>query len=225
MNYAHGIVHILMTLVVYFGLPLLGWGLDDLAGFFAVPARAGFAISVGLSALLAAYQGMVIPEERGQAGKRVTRQTVFLLIFEILGMALLFWLGYSDRREIATLPADPPWRWVGLTLAILGGGIMFISAMNLGRQYSPEVTIQEGHRLVTHGLYRFIRHPRYLGLFILLLGFGLIFRSWAGAATSVAALAALIWRIKDEEKMMAREFGLEWEKYSRHTWRLLPGIW
>jgi protein-S-isoprenylcysteine O-methyltransferase Ste14 len=225
LNYAHGILHFFFTLVFYLGLPLAGWGLGDLRGFFSDPARAGLAVFVLASACLAAWQGIVIPERQDQKAKRITRQTVFLVAVEILGAALLVWLGYGDRRGLAALPGDGTLRGLGLGLAVLGGLVMFWSVLNLGRQYSAEVTIQTEHRLVTTGLYAAIRHPRYLGLLVLVLGSALVYRSWAGLAADLLLLAALLWRIRDEEAMLQREFGPAWEAYRRRTRRLLPWIW
>jgi protein-S-isoprenylcysteine O-methyltransferase Ste14 len=78
---------------------------------------------------------------------------------------------------------------------------------------------------VTIGWYQHIRHPRYLGLMIMLLGFTLLFRSWVGLATTFVGAGALIWRIFDEEKMLHQEFGERWEDYCQHTWRLIPKLW
>jgi len=225
LNYAHGIVHFFFTLVFYLGLPLAGWGLGDLKGFFSDPARMGLALFVLLSAFLAVWQGMVIPEGQDQKEKKVTRQTVFLVVIQLLGAALLVLLGFCDRRGIVTLPESDGIRLLGLGLAVLGGGIMFWSVLDLGRQYSAEVTIQKDHHLITHGLYRLIRHPRYLGLIVLLLGSALVYRAWVGIAADAILLAALVWRIRDEEAMMRREFGAEWEAYYKQTKRLLPWVW
>jgi len=224
-NYAHAIVHLLLTPLVYLGLPLLGWGLGDLAGFFASPARLGYAALTGISALLAAYQGLVIPEDQGQKQKRVTRQTAFLVGAELLGMGLLFVVPLCDRAGFAPVSAAPGTRLLGLALSIAGGAVMFGSVLNLGRLYSAEVTLQPEHRLVTGGLYRFIRHPRYLGLLVMVLGFALVFNTWVGAAADLVLLAGLLWRISDEEKMLRREFGPAWEEYAKRTKRLVPGIW
>jgi len=224
MNYVHAVVHIIFTLVIYLGLPMVGWGLGNIDGFYSQPARVGYAVLIGIAAVQAAYQGLVIPEERGQAEKRVTRQTVFFVVSGLLGMALLLFMPFCDRHGIAVLP-DYQWiRYLGLGLSALGGFVAFLSVLNLGRQYSPEVTIQSEHKLITTGLYHYIRHPRYLGLFVLILGFALIFRAWVGVILDLVLLGALIWRISDEEKMLHQEFGEGWEVYVRHTWRLLPYI-
>jgi protein-S-isoprenylcysteine O-methyltransferase Ste14 len=225
MNYKHGLVHLGLTLVIYLGLPLLGWGLTDLRGFFSDPGRTGFALFTLIGAILAAYQGMVIPESRGLPGKRLTRQTIFLIVFEVLGAALLFTLPFCDHRGLATWGQNAGLRIWGTALLAVGGTIMFWSVIDLGRQYSPEVTIQTEHHLVTTGWYQHLRHPRYLGLIIMLLGFALVFRAWIGLAAFVVATSALVWRIFDEETMLHQEFGEQWEAYCQHTWRLIPRLW
>jgi protein-S-isoprenylcysteine O-methyltransferase Ste14 len=222
LNYAHGLLHFVLTLVLYVGLPLAGWGPGDARGFFSDPARLGLSIFGGVSAVLAAWQGMVIPERNDQKEKRVPRQTTYLIVIQLLGLALLVALGYCDGRGIVVIPEGREVRLLGLALAILGGIVMFWSVLDLGRQYSPEVTIQKDHHLVTHGLYHFIRHPRYLGLLVLILGSALVFRSWIGIAADAILLVTLLWRIRDEEALLQREFGAEWEAYCRRTKRLLP---
>ncbi len=225
MNYAHGVLHFFLTLLVYLGLPALGWGLGDLKGFFADPARLGLAVFVLVSALLAGYQGMVIPERQDQKEKRVVRQTVYLVAIQLLGLALMVALGYCDRHGYAVFPEGEGMRISGLALVILGGGIMFWSVLDLGRQYSAEVTIQQDHHLITRGLYGVIRHPRYLGLVILALGSALVFRAWIGIGADAALLGTLLWRISDEERLLKREFGEAWDAYAKRTKRLLPWVW
>lgn len=225
MNIKHGLLHFGFTLVIYLALPLLGWGLTNLGSFFSEPGRTGFALFTLVGAVLAAYQGMVIPESRGEPAKRVTRQTVFMIVFEVLGAALLVALPFCDSRNLAVWGQNTGLRIWGVAVLAVGGAIMFWSVMDLGRQYSPEVTIQEEHHLVTTGWYQHLRHPRYLGLILMLLGFALVFRSWPGLIAVPLAAGALVWRIFDEEKMLLQEFGEEWEAYRRRTWRLIPRVW
>jgi protein-S-isoprenylcysteine O-methyltransferase Ste14 len=225
MNYRHGLYHLGLTLGIYLGLPLLGWGLLDLKGFFSDQGRSGFALFTVIGAFLAAYQGMIIPESRGLPDKRVTRQTIFLIVSGVLGGALLVALPFLDHRGLAVFGENTGLRIWGVALLAMGGTIMFWSVMNLGRQYSPEVTIQTEHHLVTTGWYQHLRHPRYLGLIIMVLGLSLAFRSWVGLVAVVVTAGALVWRISDEEKMLQQEFGEQWETYCQHTWRLLPRLW
>ncbi len=225
MNIKHGLLHFGLTLVIYLALPLLGWGVTGLRSFFAEPGRTGFALFTLIGAILAAYQGMVIPESRGQPAKRVARQTVFLIVSEVFGAALLVALPFCDNRGLAVWGQNAGLRIWGVAVLAAGGTIMFSSVMDLGRQYSPEVTIQEEHQLVTTGWYRHLRHPRYLGLILMLLGFALVFRSWPGLIATALGAGALVWRIFDEEKMLRQEFGREWDSYCEHTRRLIPRVW
>jgi len=110
-------------------------------------------------------------------------------------------------------------------LTAIGYVLIFLSGIFLGRQYSAEVTIQEGHKLITAGPYRLIRHSCYLGILLVTLGATLVFRTWAGFVLFPFVLVMLLWRIKDEEALMEREFGDEWRAYSRPAWRLVPHIY
>ena len=65
----------------------------------------------------------------------------------------------------------------------------------------------------------------YLGLTVFPVGVGLVFRSWIGALLPLLLIGLFLWRIGDEEQLMHREFGVEWEAYCRRTWRLIPYVY
>jgi len=113
-------------------------------------------------------------------------------------------------------------RWTGLVLATTGMGGIFWSGWALGRLYSPEVTLQKEHHLVTYGPYRWIRHPRYLGGMLQGIGLSLLFRSWIGLILTAVFVVIILFRIRDEEAMMSAEFGAGWQEYCRKSWRLIP---
>ena len=102
---------------------------------------------------------------------------------------------------------------------------MHLSQVHLGRLFSVQVAIQEGHLLVTDGPYRHVRHPRYLGVLLFLPGIALVFRSWVALALAAPILLVLLWRIADEEALMRTTFGADWDAYARRTWRLVPLVW
>ncbi len=230
MKYVAAIALALYTLLIYLGLPLLGWGLDDLSAFLANPARALFAAQVVITAILAGYQAVVIPQvggfaSTGQPNKRVRRQTVLrvLLVFGLFGSFVL--LAWADRRNVATMSDWLEIRILGQVLYAVGGLIAFWAALALGKQYTPEVTIQPNHQLITNGPFRVIRHPRYLGATILALGIALTFRSWLGIVMTALIFIVLAWRTGDEEALLRREFGPVWDRYCQHTWRLVPFVY
>ncbi|MGC9358555.1 MAG: methyltransferase family protein [Anaerolineae bacterium] len=217
------------TLLGYLGLPLLGWGINHLQGFFSSLQRSSYAALIVILGFAVGYQAYDAPEGirggRGQKGKRLQRQTVIRIVITLGLFAVLAFLPFADRRNIGTLNDSEILRWLGLALFVLGMGLIYWSGVLLGRMYSPDVTIQDRHRLVTNGIYQNIRHPRYLGAELTGLGLALLFRSWVGLLINPVLLGLLLWRIKDEETTMHREFGELWEAYCQRSWRLIPHVW
>lgn len=68
--------------------------------------------------------------------------------------------------------------YLGLCLILFGMIFRFISIITLGKFFTVDVTIQKNHQLKKDGLYRFIRHPSYLGSIISFIGFGLSLDNW-----------------------------------------------
>jgi protein-S-isoprenylcysteine O-methyltransferase Ste14 len=161
---------------------------------------------------------------KGQENKFVPRQRIVRIFVTVMLFCALVFVPFADRRNIGVVMDSPVLRWAGLVLAILGMGLIFWSGIALGRLYSPEVTLQKEHHLITDGPYRYIRHPRYLGGMVQGIGLSLLFRSWIGIVLTLVFVAIVLFRIKDEETLMSREFGLEWETYCRKSWRMVPFV-
>ena len=217
------------TMVMYLGIPLLGWGFGDLRGFFSMSPRLGYALIVLALGLAVGWQALDSPEGirggRGREDKLVARQSVIRITVIVLLFAGLLLVPYADRRGIGILTNSAQVRWIGVGLFGLGSGLVFWSGVALGRLYSGDVTLQKDHHLVTNGPYRWVRHPRYTGGILLGFGLSLTFNVWIGLVASVAFIGIILLRIRDEEAMMREEFGREWEEYCKHTRRLVPFIY
>lgn len=204
--------------VVYLGLAVLGWG--GLAAFFAHPARTALVIvTVVLTVASLFTGGNLSGGEREDRGNRWV-----LAAFTVLGLLAAYVPAWTDRMEVWTLDGDTM-RWLGVALFVLGGAMRLWPVFVLGRRFSGLVAIQPGHRLVTGGIYGVIRHPSYLGLMIGALGWALTFRSAIGVVLALLNLVPLIARIRAEERLLADQFGPEYEAYRQRSWRLVPGIY
>jgi protein-S-isoprenylcysteine O-methyltransferase Ste14 len=95
----------------------------------------------------------------------------------------------------------------------------------LGNRFSGLVAIQPGHKLVTTGIYSVIRHPSYIGLMITALGWALAFRSGVGVILAALNLVPLVGRICAEERLLASEFGEEYDAYRARTSKIIPGVY
>ena len=229
MKTLRGISFSLTTLVMYLGIPLLGWGVDDICGFFSSYPRLGYGLLIALLSLASGYHAIDAPEGiRGRTvdkNKRLRRQSIVSVLIILLLFGVLIFLPYADRYSIGVFSDNQLIRWSGLLLTALGLIIIFWSGVTLGRMYSAEVTIQQNHELITSDLYRYIRHPRYLGALMLSLGLPLLFRSWIVLPVFFPFLIVILLRIKDEEAVLSAEFGVDWEQYCKHSSRLIPFVY
>lgn len=151
----------------------------------------------------------------GKGVKEVKSQKYSLLLLQIIPVLILLSSGFFDSESYFSISSNNYTRLAGLIIAFLGFLLMNWSVIVLGSQFSVEVTIQEGHKLITDGPYKYFRHPRYIGILGFFGGIPLIYNTWVPYFAWLILLVVLLWRIKDEEKMMEEEFGEEWRKYKR----------
>ncbi len=213
---------ILLTLLPTLAfLGIMVWAYGDVERFFQHSARLGMVIATVLLAILALFSG----SSGLSGGQREDRSNRWIFAPVLLLSIALAWLPpYLDSRDLWTLK-QPIIRYVGLTLYVLGGILRLAPVFALGRRFSGVVAIQQGHRLKTDGLYRFVRHPSYAGLLVSCAGLTLIFRCWLGLFLVVGFLIILLARIKAEEALLASTFGEEYDAYRRRTWRLVPWVY
>jgi protein-S-isoprenylcysteine O-methyltransferase Ste14 len=115
---------------------------------------------------------------------------------------------------------------IGLVLIVSGMMIRFISVGSLGRFFTVDVTLREDHKIKKDGIYKYIRHPSYLGSLISFLGFGLSLNNWISLAiVFVPVTIAMIIRINVEEKVLCGLPDSEYSGYMKRTYRLVPFIY
>ena len=125
---------------------------------------------------------------------------------------------------------EPPgsalaWALAGAVVCAAGAALRASAVARLGQAYNTVVTIQPGQRLITDGPYRFVRHPAYSGLIVMLAGVGIsVANTGALAACLVLPLPALLYRIRVEERALSQAMG-DYLGYARDRKRLIPGVW
>lgn len=105
---------------------------------------------------------------------------------------------------------------LGYAFVFLGIGIFFQGWRQVHRA-------RQQNRLVTDGLYRFVRHPQYTGLFIALFGEGIV--HWP-TLFSVGLFPIIVFAYvrlaKKEEQRVLKEFGEEYEAYQQRVPMFIP---
>lgn len=114
----------------------------------------------------------------------------------------------------------------GAGVLLSGAVLRWWSVWSLGTHFRTVLSVQEGQKLVRSGPYKFIRHPSYAGVILVLLGFGIGLGTWAGlAAITAIILPAYIRRIKQEERLMIECFPEEYPVFMGKTWKLIPFVY
>jgi protein-S-isoprenylcysteine O-methyltransferase Ste14 len=202
----------------FFGLAVIGWG--GPTEFFSHPPLAALGVVTLLMAATAYFAGGNL-----RSGVREDRGNRWVIwAFSVIGLLDGFLPAFADRHEFLTFDGDLV-RWIGVALFAVGGALRVWPVYVLGVRFSGLVAIQPDHKLVTTGVYGVIRHPSYLGLLVTTLGWGLAFRSGVGMLLTALVVPVLVARIHAEERLLAQQFGPEYDSYRARTWRLLPWIY
>jgi protein-S-isoprenylcysteine O-methyltransferase Ste14 len=211
-------VFTVLSVIAYLGLAIVGAG--GPGRFFSYPPLTAVTlvtIALGLAGLFSeGHIGAGVKEDRSN------RWVIAAL--GVLGVLGAYLPAYTDRIDFLTLGGEGV-RWLGVLLYAAGGVLRLAPVFVLGRRFSGLVAIQPEHRLVSSGLYGVIRHPSYLGLFVLSLGWGLAFRSGVGVILAVLTLPVVLARIDAEERLLSETFGAEYDAYRARTWRLVPYVY
>jgi len=120
----------------------------------------------------------------------------------------------------------PPWTsWLGAVLFAGAIWLLWRSHVDLGRNWTPTLGIRQEHQLITHGVFRTIRHPIYAAHILWGIATPLILHNWiAGFAPLVVFVAQYASRVGAEERMMVERFGEEYERYKERTGRIVPRL-
>lgn len=167
----------------------------------------------------------VATRTRHDGGEVRDRGTQLMLwVVFILSITAAIWISHAVPTPIFQ---KAHWlRRAALLVMALGLAIRWAAVLNLGRAFSANVAIRATQRVRTTGLYRWVRHPSYLGLVLIFLAIGIYTRNWISLAiVLVLPTLALLYRIHVEETALREAFGEEYAAYSGSTRRLIPGIY
>jgi protein-S-isoprenylcysteine O-methyltransferase Ste14 len=208
-----------VSLVIQFGLAILGWG--GWSAFFAhaaLRALAWVTVALTIAATFSSSSGLSTGEREDRGNRWV------LGLFAVIAILMAYLSAYTDRIGFWTLDGDAM-RWAGVALCGAGGALRLAPVFVLKNRFSGLVAIQPGHRLETGGIYGVVRNPSYLGMLVASVGWVLAFRSGVGLVVTASLLVPIVARIHAEERLLREYFGAEYDAYRARTWRLVPGVY
>ena len=144
---------------------------------------------------------------------------------DVAAAGLMWWLA----RAVPAAQLWPPGAWplglgAALGIALAGGLIALAGVLEFHRAHTTvnPMAPQKASALVTSGVYRITRNPMYLGMLLVLAGWGVYLgnvAAWAALPLFVVLMNTL--QIKAEERVLRTHFGDAYLRYSTRVRRWL----
>jgi protein-S-isoprenylcysteine O-methyltransferase Ste14 len=157
--------------------------------------------------------------------KKIKRKReYFLLGFGAIMMILPLFYIFSDKLNNFNMNLPLPIRIIGGIFFLIAVFLHNYTHFLLKTNWAPTVEIKENQKLITKGIYKYIRHPMYLAFFIWVVSQGIFLSNWLILVVGIL-MHAIVYksRVDDEEKMMLKQFK-NYKSYMKKTGRLLPKI-
>ncbi len=169
--------------------------------------------------------------QAARSGETISRKVegyAFAISLRFAGLCLwiatLGYLLFPASFRWASMPLPESARWVGVVAGSLCSLLMYWTLSSLGKNLTDTVVTREEASLVTHGPYRWVRHPFYATAALLMASVTVLTANWLIGMTSLIVLSLLAVRTPQEEAMLIERFGDEYRVYMAKTGRFFPRI-
>lgn len=159
------------------------------------------------------------PKETSFTIQGTLERYIFYAAWIVLGVQLL-------GLDILTFPHNIFIQTVGFIVSVIGILISILGRQELGTNWTHagEYQIKKNHDLITTGIYRYIRHPIYAGVFLSLIGGELVAESYLVFFFFIISFSAAYYQGKREERILLKHFGKKYEDYMKKTKMFIPFI-
>jgi protein-S-isoprenylcysteine O-methyltransferase Ste14 len=184
-----------------------------------------------LAIVVVVFPAMLYHRLRSRTPERLDRMQeglVILVTLRLIGiatmLAVVLYLIDPARVAWAAAPFPEALRWAGIAAAAAGGVTVIWAVRTLGPNLTDTVVTRQHHTLVLAGPYRWVRHPFYGSIALLLGGFALGAANWLILVGGMLVMTMLVLRTDREEERLIARFGDGYRNYMQHTSRFLPPL-
>lgn len=143
----------------------------------------------------------------------------------------LITLGYTLSFSIGATKIGRVYPWntfftMGMALVAIGLAVRIHSILTLKQFFTYSVAKVEDQKIIETGLYKFIRHPGYLGQWMIFFGISTSISNWLSILVMmILVTVGYLYRIRVEERFMIKELGEDYLNYQARTKRIIPLIY
>ena len=161
--------------------------------------------------------------DAGNGGRR-SLQSIVGIVVQGIGIGCA---GFGGIQP--SLAWDAPAALMGaiVTLLFMGAACwIFVAAVNaMGKNWSLVARTRGDHELVTDGPFALVRHPIYLCLFLMMIGFAAATGHWGGLIPGIPLFTiGTLMRTSEEERLLRAHFGQAYDDYAARVKRFVPGL-
>jgi protein-S-isoprenylcysteine O-methyltransferase Ste14 len=142
----------------------------------------------------------------------------------ILWMSPLVYLINPNWMNWSKIDLPELIRWTGVGIGILCVIGIYWLFSSIGNNITPTIATRKEHKLVTRGIYHWIRHPLYTIGSSFIISFGMMADNWFISAFGFLAFILMAARTPKEEANLIEKFGDDYREYMKHTGRFLPKL-
>ena len=188
-----------------------------------------FRIVLAIGILFTMTFGIYHRIRAASSGEKISHKDEGYVFFAVLRLSgLCLWIATlaclisPSSVQWAAFPVQSPFRWFGFFMGFVSSLLMYWTVSSLGRNLTDTVVTRAEATLVTHGPYRWVRHPFYVTAALLMGSVTLLTANWLIGLASLLVLVLLAVRTPKEEQRLIDKFGQQYLDYMAKTGRFFP---
>jgi protein-S-isoprenylcysteine O-methyltransferase Ste14 len=140
-----------------------------------------------------------------------------------VGIQFILFIIYALVPHAISFPFPLWFIYFGLAITLLGLLVISLALLQLNKNLSPFPTPKTNSELVNSGLYRWVRHPIYTGIILLVFGYASYSQNGYRFLISFSLLLLFYLKSLYEESLLKKKFS-DYRGYMRTTGRFFPFI-
>ena len=210
---------VMLALMLFIAAGTVNW----IAGWAMVIVMAGWVMATAI-VVIPRYPELLAERVGPKKGAK-TWDTALLSLYGVMMMIMWIVAGLDFRNSWSS--GIGPAAQTGAMLIVVIAYALVVWATGTNAFFSQVVRIQteRGHTVVNSGPYRYVRHPAYVGMILVVLGAPLMLGSWWALIPGVLSALLVIVRTALEDKTLRAELPGYRAYVQRTHYRLIPGVW